>query len=147
MNHNQRNRTMVNLSILRIWKGAYQYKKMEISKLTSQFVSGRSGSSKPRGERVRLKTMELCLNPELKTQNQIYFAKSCISVDGKHFLCKTKSIQTANTHISVVHESSSTDIWGFGKMHELIKYILPKVVISVDGKQFLCKTKLVQTHT
>ena len=63
------------------------------------------------------------------------------------FLMKTKSLQTKNTHISVVHESSSTDIWGFGKMHELIKSILPKVVISVDGKQFLCKTKSVQTHT
>ena len=84
--------------------------KMEISKLTSQFVSGRSGSSKPRGERVRLKNMDLCLKPELKTKNPIYFSKGCISMDGKHFLCKTKSVQTANTHISVVHESSSSDI-------------------------------------
>ena len=42
--------------------------KKTISKLTSQFVSGQSGSSKPQGECVRLKNMELCLNPELKTQ-------------------------------------------------------------------------------
>ena len=84
--------------------------KMAISKLTSQFVSGRSGSSKPRRERVRLKNMGLCLNLDLKTQNQIYFSKSFISVNGKDFLCKTKSIQTTNTHMSIVHESSSTNI-------------------------------------
>ena len=47
--------------------------KMAISKLTSQFVSGWSGSSKPRGECVRIKNMELCLKHKLKTQNQIYF--------------------------------------------------------------------------
>ena len=84
--------------------------KMAISKLTSQFISGWSGSSQPRGECMRLKNMDLFLNPKLKTQNQIYFSKGGISVDGKHFLCKTKLVQTTNTHISVAHESSSIDI-------------------------------------